>query len=136
MRLLNKPRRFGCLARLYKTLTSTYGPSLARKTAPLDDPVWLLGWSEDLQAFREHTLDALQQTQVYFMNHMAADYADTLPDEAQDNADERKGSVMEILGKIVRQDNVFTVGKHRRSMSMKVTKMQKTLRSKKRRAEP
>ncbi len=36
---------------LYKDLISKYGSSLAAKSAPKDDPVWSLGWSEDLQIF-------------------------------------------------------------------------------------
>lgn len=88
-------------AMLYKSIISTYGASLANKTQPLDDPVWHYGWSINLQAFREHTLEALQQAKVYLMDHLAADYADTLHDVIQDDANHANASAITLLGEIV-----------------------------------
>lgn len=51
---------------LYKDLISTYGSSLAAKSGPRDDPVWHMGWSEELQLFREYAVGALQQAKVYW----------------------------------------------------------------------
>jgi hypothetical protein len=86
---------------LYKTLIATYGASLANKSQPLDDPVWHYGWSINLQAFREQTLEALQQAKVYLMDHLAADYADTLHDVLQDDANHANASAITLLDEIV-----------------------------------
>jgi len=65
---------------LFKNIISVYGNSLNGKSAPSDDPVWHLGRSEGLRAFRHYVLDALQNAKVYLLDHRAADYTDTFHD--------------------------------------------------------
>lgn len=85
---------------LYKDLISTYGSSLAGKSAKRDDPVWHMGWSEELQVFREYALGALQQAKVYLLDHLAASYADTLHDAVQEKAAADGVPAMAILGEV------------------------------------
>lgn len=84
----------------YKDLISTYGSSLAAKSVPSDDPVWHMGWSEELQLFREYALGALQQAKVYLLDHLAATYADTLHDAVQEKAKDIGVPAMAILGEV------------------------------------
>ncbi len=85
---------------LYKDLISTYGSSLAAKSALKDDPFWHMAWSEELQLFREYALGALQQAKVYLLDHLATTYADTLHDAVQEKAEEISVPAMAILGEI------------------------------------
>jgi len=85
---------------LYKDLISTYGASLAGKSAPLDDPVWHIALSDDLRAFREYALDALQQAKVYLLDHRAADYADTLHDAVNEQKENDRVPAMTFLGEV------------------------------------
>jgi hypothetical protein len=85
---------------LYKDLISTYGSSLASKSAPRDDPVWHMGWSEELQRFREYAVGALQQAKVYLLDHLAATYADTLRDSVREKAKAIGVPAMAILGEV------------------------------------
>ncbi len=85
---------------LYKDLISTFGSSLAAKSEPKDDPVWHIGWSDELQLFREYALAALQQAKVYSLDHLAATYADTLHDAVQEKAEDISVPAMAILGEI------------------------------------
>ena len=94
---------------LYKSLIATYGASLAGKSTPSDDPVWHLGWSEDLQAFREYALGALQQAKVYLLDHRAAAYADTLHETVQERAKAVGVPAMDILGEVEPPSNVAWV---------------------------
>ncbi len=85
---------------LYKDLISTYGSSLAAKSAPLDDPVWHMAGSDGLQLFREYALGALQQAKDYLLDDLAATYADTLHDAVQENAQAVGVPAMAILGQV------------------------------------
>ncbi len=85
---------------LYKDLISTYGSSLAGKSEKRGDPVWHMGWSEELQLFREYALGALQQARVYLLDHLAAAYADTLHDAVQEKAEADGVPAMAILGEV------------------------------------
>ncbi|GGO62801.1 hypothetical protein SAMN05444398_12911 [Roseovarius pacificus] len=103
---------------LYKALISTYGASLAGKSAPLDDPVWHLEWSEDLQLFREYALDALQQAKVYLLDHLAANYTDTLHDAVQEKAESIGVPAMAILGEVQLPNNVNWVEFDNRALAI------------------
>ncbi|MDU9007169.1 hypothetical protein [Sedimentitalea todarodis] len=94
---------------LYKDLISIYGSSLAGKSAPKDDPVWSLSWSEDLQVFREYALAALQQAKVYLLDHLAASYADTLHDSMQENSQDDSVAAMAMLGEVSLPERVTWV---------------------------
>jgi hypothetical protein len=85
---------------LYKAIISTFGASLASNTTPQDDPVWHLGWSVDLQVFREYVLDALQQARVYLLDHLATTYADTLHDAVNEHKKKVDVPAMVILGEV------------------------------------
>ncbi|WP_395541060.1 hypothetical protein [Neotabrizicola sp. sgz301269] len=85
---------------LYKDVMSTFGASLAGRSAPGDDPVWHFAWSEELQCSREGTLAALQQAKVYLLDHHAAAYADTLRNSVNEKAVEAGVAAMTILGEI------------------------------------
>ncbi len=85
---------------LYKTLIATYGASLANKSNEREDPVWHVAWSTSFQAFREYSLDALQQAKVYLMDHLAAEYADTLHDFVQDKGEFPNATITAILSEI------------------------------------
>lgn len=85
---------------LFRNLITTYGASLAGKSAPQDDPVWHLGRTEDLVSFRHYALDALQQAKVYLLDHAAAAYADTLHDTIQERSDGTEVAAMTFLGEI------------------------------------
>lgn len=85
---------------LYKNLISTYGASLAGKSAPLDDPVWHLAMSEDLKLFRQYALSALQEAKVYLLDHLAGTYADSLRDAVQEKAEELSVPTIALLGEV------------------------------------
>lgn len=59
-----------------------------------------MGWSEDLQLFREYALGALQQAKVYLLDHLAATYADTLHDAVQEKAEPIGVPAIAILGEV------------------------------------
>ncbi len=90
-------------------MISTYGASLAGKSALSDDPVWHLEWSEDLQLFREYGLNVLQQAKVYFLDHLVDDYADTLHDAVQEKAEAIGVPAMAVLGEVKLPSNVSWV---------------------------
>ncbi|QFT45493.1 hypothetical protein FIU97_02795 [Roseivivax sp. THAF40] len=85
---------------LYKSLISTYGASLAAASTPTDDPVWHMCRSQELTLFREYALNALQQAKVYLLDHLAANYADTLHDAIQENAEANGMPAMATLGEV------------------------------------
>ena len=85
---------------LFRNLISTYGASLAGKSAPHDDPVWHLGRTEDLLNFRLYALDALQQAKVYLLDHAAASYADTLHDTIQEGTEDKDVAALTFLGEV------------------------------------
>lgn len=84
---------------LYKYLISLYGSSLSGKLTLTEDAVWRYAPSEHLTRFREYALDALQQAKVYLLDHLAAEYADTLHDAITGNVDEGV-SALAILGEV------------------------------------
>lgn len=85
---------------LYKSLILLYGSSLAGKSSPSDDLVWHFTPSEDLRRFREYALDALQQAEVYLLDHLEAAYADTLHEAVAKEAADVGLPAMEILGEV------------------------------------
>lgn len=85
---------------LFRNLISTYGASLANKSAPHNDPVWHLGKTDDLLNFRQYTIDALQQAKVYLLDHAAAAYADTLHDTIQDRTKDENVAALTFLGEV------------------------------------
>lgn len=85
---------------LYKDLIATYGASLAGRSSLQDDMVWHLVPSDDLTRFRLYALDALMQAKVYLLDHLAANYADTLHDTLQERAEGTGTQAMSYLGDI------------------------------------
>ena len=85
---------------LYKDLIATYGASLAGRSSLQDDMVWHLVPSDDLTRFRRNALDALMQAKVYLLDHLAANYADTLHDTLQERAQGTGTQAMYYLGDI------------------------------------
>lgn len=85
---------------LYKDLIATYGASLAGRSSLQDDMVWHLVPSDDLTRFRRYALDALMQAKVYLLDHLAANYADTLHDTLQERAVGTGTQAMSYLGDI------------------------------------
>lgn len=81
-------------------MISTYGASLANKSAPHNDPVWHLGKTDELLNFRQYTIDVLQQAKVYLLDHAAAAYADTLHDTVQDRTENENVAALTFLGEV------------------------------------